>query len=145
MLVLLLVSIVLYLHLERVTLLLGALLIHVVAIAGGTSKTDLNYYCNFAFFTLLDQGFIEVGLCILSYAAFATIIYGSGSNHRLRRLLRHLWFFFYKLDPTFLIVVLSSKSNGVSALATLLQWTITGVESLFLALRNILLIAVLVF
>jgi hypothetical protein len=65
-LVLLLASIVLCLHLESVTLLLGAPLIHVVAISGGTSQTDLNYYCNFAFFTLLDQGYIEVGLFILA-------------------------------------------------------------------------------
>ena len=47
-------------------MLLGALLILVVAIAGGTSKTDLNYYCDFTLFTSLNQGFVEVGLFILA-------------------------------------------------------------------------------
>ena len=61
---LLLVSIVLCLLLERVRLSLGALLIHVVAIAGGTFKTDLNCYCDFTLFTSLNQGFVEVGLFI---------------------------------------------------------------------------------
>ena len=56
----------LYLLIERVTLLLGAFLIEVVAIAGGTSKTDLNQNFNFTFYTSLDQGFIEIGLFTLA-------------------------------------------------------------------------------